>query len=285
MNHSFDIDIAAEVGVEAAIIFQSIHHWVARNEANQENIREGHAWVYNSRAAWRDLFPYLGEKQIRNALERLVQSGFVQRGNFSYGAVNRTYWYRLAERAKQVRPKGPNYGSAERAKPETVLDTDIDRTDPPVSPIQPERKASRRVNQPGQRLEQYLAANNLGDGCPPDFWPYAAQLGFSGDAIEHIWRNFARYWNSADARGGGRKRDWPATWQNWVDREARDGRGGRGAGRAAGGGLTAALAASLASRYGAGGGSGSLGGSTDGSGAPADPGMRYDSNGERIIPF
>lgn len=158
-------------------------------------------------------------------------------------------------------------------------------SNPPVSPLQPERKASRRVNQPGQRLEQYLAANNLGDGCPPDFWPYAAQLGFTGDAIEHIWRNFARYWNSADARGGGRKRDWPATWQNWIDREARDGRRGGGAGRAAGGGLAAALAASVASRYGAGGGAGGVCGRPDGSGAPADPGIRYDSDGERIIPF
>jgi hypothetical protein len=100
MIHSFQTEIAEECGVEAAIIFANIQHWIKHNSANGINVRDGHIWTYNSRAAWCEQFPYMGEKQIRNAIEALVQAGFVIRGNFSGGNVNRTYWYRLAERAE-----------------------------------------------------------------------------------------------------------------------------------------------------------------------------------------
>jgi hypothetical protein len=42
-------------------------------------------------------------------LERLLASGFVVRENYSFGSVNRTYWYGLGERAKPFGPKGPNH--------------------------------------------------------------------------------------------------------------------------------------------------------------------------------
>lgn len=136
MNHSFNTDIAAEVGVEAAIIFENILFWVVKNTANQENVRDGVAWVYNSRAAWCELFPYLGEKQIRNALERLLSAGFIARDTFSFGSMNRTYWYTLAERAKQYGPKGPNLGSGQKGQTKTVINNSINST-PPKAPKGP----------------------------------------------------------------------------------------------------------------------------------------------------
>ncbi|WP_025593048.1 hypothetical protein [Agrobacterium tumefaciens] len=136
MNHSFNIDIASEVGVEAAIIFENILYWVVKNAANQENVRDGVAWVYNSRAAWCDIFPYLGEKQIRNAIERLLGAGFITRDTFSFGSMNRTYWYTLAERAKQFVPKGPNLGSGQKGQTKTVINNSINST-PPKAPKGP----------------------------------------------------------------------------------------------------------------------------------------------------
>lgn len=133
MNHSFNTDIATEVGVEAAIIFENILYWVVKNAASQDNIRDGMAWVYNSRAAWCELFPYLGEKQIRNAIERLLEAGFITRDTFSFGSVNRTYWYTLAERAKPYWPKGPNIGLGQKGQTKTVIDPVINST-PPKAP-------------------------------------------------------------------------------------------------------------------------------------------------------
>lgn len=130
MNHSFNIDIAAEVGVEAAIIFENILYWVVKNTASQENVRDGAAWVYNSRSAWCELFPYLGEKQIRNAIERLLRAGFITRDTFSFGSMNRTYWYTLAERAKPYWPKGPNLGLVQKGQTKTVIENSINETSP-----------------------------------------------------------------------------------------------------------------------------------------------------------
>jgi hypothetical protein len=104
--HSFQTEVAEECGVEAAIIFANIQHWIKHNQANGTNLREGKAWVYNSRAAWCEIFPYLGEKQIRNALEHLLASGFIIRENYSFGSVNRTYWYGLGERANGAHQPG-----------------------------------------------------------------------------------------------------------------------------------------------------------------------------------
>jgi hypothetical protein len=43
----------------------------------------------------------------------------------------------------------------------------------------------------------------------------------AADFIDQEARRFVRYWRGADAKGGGLKADWSATWQNWLEREAR----------------------------------------------------------------
>jgi hypothetical protein len=113
MIHSFQTEIAEECGVEAAIIFSNIQHWIKHNQANGTNLCDREVWTFNSRAAWCEQFQYMGEKQIRNAIERLVEAGLVVRGNFSPGSVNRTYWYRLGERPKRLAQKA-KLGSVER---------------------------------------------------------------------------------------------------------------------------------------------------------------------------
>jgi hypothetical protein len=268
MNHSFDIEVAAEVGVEAAIILSNIEHWVKRNTANGDNVRDGKAWVYNSRAAWCEIFPYLGEKQIRNALERLLASGFVVRENYSFGSVNRTYWYGLGERAKPFGPKGPNIGSGQKGQTITVEKPIIEST-PSESP-QP-TKASRRGSTPAIRLDQFLQSSG---GEPPiEFWDYSAGLGWSREFERGVWTKFSRYWRSPDAKGGGRKRDWLSTWQNWCDREAENGARGRANGGSADRGLAGAMRSSLAQRHGAAQPGGGISRGTTANGAePLGPG-------------
>ncbi|WP_247790043.1 MULTISPECIES: zinc-finger-containing protein [unclassified Bradyrhizobium] len=59
--HSFDIDLAAEVRVEAAIIFSNIEHWCLRNALNGQNVRDGHATalrvVRSLPVSWREANP------------------------------------------------------------------------------------------------------------------------------------------------------------------------------------------------------------------------------------
>ena len=94
-RHSFDPEIAGRVGLNAAVIFQNITFWIEKNQANRRNLRDGRYWTYNSISAFGQLFPYLSEKQIRTALEKLVSAELIIKGNFSDDRYDRTCWYAL----------------------------------------------------------------------------------------------------------------------------------------------------------------------------------------------
>ncbi|EBA14641.1 bacteriophage-related protein [Roseobacter sp. SK209-2-6] len=102
-RHSFDPEIAGRMSLNAAVIFQNITFWIEKNQANRRNLRDGRYWTYNSISAFGELFPYLSEKQIRTALEKLVSAGLIIKGNFSDDRYDRTCWYALG---KSIRPKG-----------------------------------------------------------------------------------------------------------------------------------------------------------------------------------
>lgn len=111
-QHHFDTDIAERVGVHAAIIFDNIRFWCARAKANGANFHDGYHWVYNSVSAWTELFPYMTEKQIRGALDRLYEEGLVEKGCFNKDPRDRTLWYTVAE---MHLPSGANGHSPSRA--------------------------------------------------------------------------------------------------------------------------------------------------------------------------
>ena len=43
MNHSFNVEIAKQYGIEKAILLENFFFWVAKNKANNKNIHEGRA--------------------------------------------------------------------------------------------------------------------------------------------------------------------------------------------------------------------------------------------------
>lgn len=115
-NHCFEINTAKKYGVTAAIILYNIHHWLEINEAKGKNIyrysdrqkdkdevdipeeeqdNNYYVWTYNSVSEYEKLFPYLTEKQIRAALERLRKNGVLLAANFNKLAYDRTLWYTI----------------------------------------------------------------------------------------------------------------------------------------------------------------------------------------------
>lgn len=93
--HSFDPRIAAAVGLNAAVIYQNLFFWIEKNAANGHNFKDGRYWTYNSIAAFAKLFPYLTEKQIRTAIDKLLGANLIVKGNFSSDRYDRTAWYAL----------------------------------------------------------------------------------------------------------------------------------------------------------------------------------------------
>ncbi len=93
MTHKFSIEIAEKVGVNAAILYDNILWWCKKNEASENNFYEERYWTYNSIKSWGKLFPYLGESQIKTALNKLKKEGFIIEGNYNKSAYDRTKWY------------------------------------------------------------------------------------------------------------------------------------------------------------------------------------------------
>ena len=91
--HHFDPAIAAQVGCNAAVIYQNLFYWAEKNAANDRHFYDGRWWTYNSITAFAELFPYLTGKQIRTALEKLEASGLIISGCYNKSAYDRTKWY------------------------------------------------------------------------------------------------------------------------------------------------------------------------------------------------
>lgn len=95
--HTFDPEIAMQVGINAAVVHRNLVFWVRYNESNRRNFHEGRYWTYNSLAAFDEQFPYLTAKQIRTALDKLVEAGLILKGNFAADRFKRANWYALGE--------------------------------------------------------------------------------------------------------------------------------------------------------------------------------------------
>ena len=102
MKHIFDVDIAKIYGVNAAILLENIGYWIKQNEANETNFFDGKYWTFNSRRAYRELFPYMSERQINTAFQKLIDDGLIVTGNYNKVAYDRTLWYALTQKGKCI---------------------------------------------------------------------------------------------------------------------------------------------------------------------------------------
>ena len=98
MAHQFEVDIAVEYGVNAAILFQNISFWCEKNKANGHNFFDGNYWTFNSRKAFTELFPYLSEHQIKIAIDKLVNDGLLVTGCYNKDQRDRSLWYAVTEK-------------------------------------------------------------------------------------------------------------------------------------------------------------------------------------------
>jgi hypothetical protein len=101
MNHSFNIEIAKEYGVEAAIIIENLNFWIEKNKANGKHFYDGKYWTYNSAKAFSELFPYWSAKQINRILNKLEQAGVIESQNYNQSSYDRTKWYSVTDLPKR----------------------------------------------------------------------------------------------------------------------------------------------------------------------------------------
>lgn len=98
-HHSFDIHLAARIGIEEAILVQHFQHWIRINRKRGKNIREGHCWMYETMQHIADHFPYMNYEKVKYCIERLVDCGILKKGNFNKLAIDKTNWYAFVDEA------------------------------------------------------------------------------------------------------------------------------------------------------------------------------------------
>jgi len=97
MTHSFDTNHAKLYGIEAAIVIHNMRYWIVKNIANGNNFFDGNYWTYNSVRAWSELFPYMKPSTIRRTLDKLVDVGFLVKGDYNRNPYDKTLWYAFSD--------------------------------------------------------------------------------------------------------------------------------------------------------------------------------------------
>lgn len=130
MKHTFDIAVAEKVGVNAAILFENIAYLCEYHRANQLNEHDGKFWVYNSRRAFAELYPYLSEKQVRSALDTLVAGNLLVKGNYNKLVFDRTLWYAVTDEGMAMYHAGcedwPNKANMSAQEGQAIPDINTD---------------------------------------------------------------------------------------------------------------------------------------------------------------
>ena len=108
MKHYFSVDVASEVGVNAAVVFENISFWIEYNRKTGKNERDGSHWMYSTQKDMAAQFDYLTIKQTRTALEKLERSGYIKTGRFNRHGYDRTSWFCLTEKGETICQSGKN---------------------------------------------------------------------------------------------------------------------------------------------------------------------------------
>jgi len=102
VSMTFDPQIAKEIDIDSAIIYQNIVFWIEKNKETEKNFYDGKYWTFYSAKNLTTIFSWLSEKQIRTRLNKLVESGYLEEGNFNKRGGDKTKWFSLTNRSDQM---------------------------------------------------------------------------------------------------------------------------------------------------------------------------------------
>ena len=148
MNHSFNIEVAQQYGIEEAILLENLFWWCEKNRANGKHIVNGRAWTYNSAKAYAELFPYMSPAKIRRVLISMEEQGLIYSDCFNENKYDQTKWYTLTDLANAFYK---NVKSNEQKCEITITD------------IKPNKKPVKNTNPPTlEEIEQFCKERGNG---------------------------------------------------------------------------------------------------------------------------
>lgn len=204
MQHHFDVDLASRYGMVEAILINHFEYWIELNRTNDRNFYDGRYWTFNSMKAMTEIFPYLTEKKIRNALKNLQDEGLLLTGNYNRSAYDRTLWYAFSDFAESILPKGqmdfPEKANGNIQKGEPIPDNN---------------PYSKTINNTDKEKRQRFTPPSV-----DDVRQYCYERGNNIDAEAFVDYYTARGWKYGQGRP---VVDWKAAVRTWEKRERRNG--------------------------------------------------------------
>lgn len=182
LHHSFDVSLAAQYGVEEAILIHHFQYWIQHNKNQSRNFLNNRTWMYQTREEIAAHFPYLSFKTVRRICEQLVSKGVLITGNFNKKGFDKTLWYAFREEEKFINSyensnnfyEGPNghiekperaFGDAQTGTPipntKTYSKTNSSsnagvRATPPTQPSDPEKEQKKNFIRNSKWPQNYI---------------------------------------------------------------------------------------------------------------------------------
>ena len=91
-DHAFNVGIAIDHGIPAALLYREINYWCEENSSRGQNVRNGCAWMYRSLREFQEYFPEISLHVIRQGLDALKNAGLILDGDYNRFGL-RTKWY------------------------------------------------------------------------------------------------------------------------------------------------------------------------------------------------
>lgn len=180
-SHAYNADVASQFGLIPAIIYNHVHFWIKVNETGKRNFHDGRYWMFQSIPDMAKHFNYLSEKQIRDALKKLVTCGLLVKGNYNKHGYDKTAWYALETAETLIRPTGRMDATSAS-----------DGCDDEGAPIPDNNKDNKKDNNSaGEDFWVDYSENNLPPD-PTDQW--------DAEAFERWWRAYPRLVNKKKAK-------------------------------------------------------------------------------------
>jgi rubrerythrin len=92
-----NLALAVKYGTNESLFLTNLCFWIEKNRANKAHFHKGHYWIYNSMAAWSELFPYFTRDQIRHIIAKLKREKIILVDTFNRTKYDRTQWYTVTD--------------------------------------------------------------------------------------------------------------------------------------------------------------------------------------------
>lgn len=95
--------VARDTSTNAAVVFNCLLFYITMNEkTKKDTFRNGKYWTFISAKAISENIGHLTIKQIRTAIDKLIQGGYIVKDRYNKNPYDRTMWYALGEKGLEI---------------------------------------------------------------------------------------------------------------------------------------------------------------------------------------